>query len=54
MITAKPDVKKKSLDKIELLVIGCDGVWEIKTNEEVGQMIYDQAIKKKQNLVKVV
>lgn len=33
MITAKPDVKKIGLSNVDFVIIGCDGIWECKTNE---------------------
>lgn len=54
MITAKPDIKKKPLDKVEMVVLGCDGVWETKTNDEVGMLVYEHTVKKKQKINKVV
>ena len=52
-ITAFPDVKTVQLAaNIDFVVIGCDGIWEMKTNQQVVDFIY-QAKKKKQPLDKI-
>lgn len=35
MITAKPDITKIRNDNIDFIIMGCDGIWEIKTNQEM-------------------
>lgn len=34
MITAYPDVVEENLKDIELIFLGCDGIWDCKTNQE--------------------
>lgn len=33
LVIAKPDIKKRSLQGVGLIVMGCDGIFEIKTNQ---------------------
>ncbi len=33
MITAKPDVTRKPLAGADFLIMGCDGIWEVKSNQ---------------------
>lgn len=33
IITAKPDVQKRPLAGADFIVMGCDGIWECKTNQ---------------------
>ena len=41
MITAYPEVSKLKITKdLDFLVIGCDGVWEEKTNQQILDFIY--------------
>jgi serine/threonine protein phosphatase PrpC len=35
MITANPDIKKIENKNLDFILIGCDGIWEEKTNEEM-------------------
>jgi len=36
LITACPEIiKKKISEDDEFIVMGCDGIWEIKTNQEI-------------------
>lgn len=35
MITANPDISKVKNENIEFVIIGCDGIWEVKTSEEM-------------------
>lgn len=35
MITAKPDITKIKNENIDFIIMGCDGIWEIKTNENM-------------------
>lgn len=52
MISAKPDIKRRSLNGTDLIVLGCDGIWEMKSNEEIGSMLHDEVIKKGKDLTK--
>lgn len=35
IITANPDISKVKNEKIDFIIIGCDGIWEVKTSEEM-------------------
>lgn len=35
MITAFPDVMKVKREKIDFIIMGCDGIWEVKTNNDM-------------------
>lgn len=39
MVTARPDVVKQSLDGTEYIVLGCDGIFEEKTNKEIMNIV---------------
>ena len=32
MITVCPDVTKVKTDSIDFIIMGCDGIWEVKEN----------------------
>jgi serine/threonine protein phosphatase PrpC len=40
MVTAMPDISVFPLDSMDFIVIGCDGIWECKTSQEVADFIY--------------
>lgn len=41
-ITSNPDVYVFDLtDDIDFIIMGCDGIWEKKSNEEMVQFVYD-------------
>ena len=43
LIIALPDIKSYNInDKTDFILLGCDGVWETKTNAEIVEFIYDQ------------
>lgn len=43
LISAVPDVKKKTLTgDDELIVIGCDGIWECLTNQQIAEFLHDK------------
>lgn len=53
-ITANPDVYSFELtDDIDFIIMGCDGIWEQKSNEEMVQFVYEH-LEKKQDLSKIV
>lgn len=35
MITANPEIIKVKNENIDLLVMGCDGIWEVKSNSDI-------------------
>ena len=35
MITANPDLKKIKRENVDYIIMGCDGIWEVKKNEEM-------------------
>lgn len=43
MICVVPEITVRTLDKNDkFILMGCDGVWEIMTNEEVGKWVSKQ------------
>lgn len=47
-ITANPDLKVVDLlPEDDFIIMGCDGIWETKTNEEMVEYIYDKLKEKK-------
>lgn len=49
-ITANPDIKVVELNPREddFIIMGCDGIWETKTNEEMVEYIYERLKQKKE------
>ena len=49
-ITANPDVKVVELNSREddFIIMGCDGIWETKSNEEMVEYIYERLKQKKE------
>jgi serine/threonine protein phosphatase PrpC len=35
MITANPDITKLRNENLDFIIMGCDGIWEVKTNAEM-------------------
>ncbi len=35
MITANPDILKIKNENLDFIIMGCDGIWEVKTNEDM-------------------
>ena len=33
MITADPDISKTKNENIDFIIMGCDGIWEVKSNK---------------------
>lgn len=46
LITCKPDVLKKPLAGVDYLIMGCDGIFEVKTNQEIVDMVLSRLAKK--------
>ncbi len=47
MITAKPDITKIKNENIDFIIMGCDGIWQIKTNPEMVDWVKARLEKKK-------
>ena len=47
MITAKPDIKKIKNENIDFIIMGCDGIWQIKTNQEMVDWVKARLDKKR-------
>lgn len=53
-VTANPEIKEFDLDGDEdFIIMGCDGIWETKSNEEMVEYIYER-LKKKEKLEEIV
>ena len=39
MITANPDIKVIENRDIDFIIMGCDGIWEIKQNQEMVEWV---------------
>jgi serine/threonine protein phosphatase PrpC len=39
MITANPDITKIKNENVDFIIMGCDGIWEVKTNAEMVEWI---------------
>lgn len=51
MITAKPDITKIKNENIDYIIMGCDGIWEIKTNQEMVAWVSARLDKRKFELI---
>jgi len=47
MISPKPDVKKYDIKDIEFMVLGCDGIWECASNQDVVDFVAKRVKDKK-------
>ena len=47
MITANPDIRKFPLKGFEYIIMGCDGIWEVKDNEQMTKWISKRLGEKK-------
>lgn len=53
-MTANPEIKEFDLDGDEdFIIMGCDGIWETKSNEEMVEYIYER-LKKKEKSEEIV
>ena len=48
MITANPDILKIPNEKIDFIIMGCDGIWEVKSNEDMIKWIQKRLGEKKE------
>lgn len=48
MITADPDIKKIKNQNIDFIIMGCDGIWQVKKNEEMVSYISQRLSQKKE------
>ena len=39
MITANPDFMEIKNEKLDFIIMGCDGIWEIKSNAEMVEWV---------------
>jgi serine/threonine protein phosphatase PrpC len=58
MISAKPDIIKKPLAAADYIIMGCDGIWETKSNQEMvdylnRKLSEDKEPKKKRTLKEI-
>lgn len=35
MITANPDITKVKNENIDFIIMGCDGIWQVKSNDQM-------------------
>lgn len=47
MITAKPDITKIKNQNIDFIIMGCDGIWQIKTNQDMVNWVNNRLDKRK-------
>lgn len=46
MITANPDVKVINNKDIDFIIMGCDGIWQVKSNEQMKDWVSARLKKK--------
>lgn len=39
MITANPDIEKIKNENIDFIIMGCDGIWEVKSNKDMVEWV---------------
>lgn len=39
MITANPDITKVKTDSIDFIIMGCDGIWQVKNNNQMVEWV---------------
>lgn len=47
MITADPDIRKFDNKGIEFIIMGCDGIWEVKDNDQMTKWVSKRLMNKK-------
>lgn len=50
MISAFPDIKTYDAIKFDFIVMGCDGIWEVKTNEEICNTVKKKVVDENKSL----
>ena len=53
MITANPDILKIPNNKLDFIIMGCDGIWEVKSNDDMVKWVRKR-IETKNNLGSIV
>lgn len=49
IITADPDIRKIENKNIDFIIMGCDGIWEVKDNDQMVKWISKRLNDKKPN-----
>lgn len=39
MISANPDIKSIDAQNIDFIIMGCDGIWQVKSNEQMVEWV---------------
>jgi serine/threonine protein phosphatase PrpC len=50
MITANPDIKKIENQGLDFIIMGCDGIWEVKSNEDMVNWVQKRLTDEKREL----
>lgn len=53
MITANPDIKSIDNKDIDFIIMGCDGIWQVKSNEQMREWVANK-LKKRLELKQIV
>ncbi len=54
MITAFPDVEVLDNKGVEFIIMGCDGIWETKTNDDMVKWVSKRILDKNKKLGTIV
>lgn len=54
MITAFPDVEVLDNKDVDFIIMGCDGIWETKTNEDMVKWVQKRISDKNKKLGTIV
>ena len=46
MITANPDLKVINNKDIDFIIMGCDGIWQVKSNDQMREWVATRLKKK--------